>query len=75
MEHKIKSMMLIIVLIIIIAVVGVLVSNENGITSGSVVKTISCYQDSDCDDRMSETKDICKNSGTEYSLCVNRPIE
>lgn len=75
MEHKIKSIMLIVALIAIIATVGILISNENGITGGSVAKTYSCYQDSDCDDRIPETKDICKNQGTEYSLCVNRPIE
>ncbi len=33
---------------------------------------IACYDDSDCDDRISATADVCKNPGTEFSLCVNK---
>lgn len=33
---------------------------------------IACYQDKDCDDRIEQTDDICRNPGTTYSLCVNR---
>lgn len=33
---------------------------------------IACYEHSDCDDRISATADVCKNPGTEFSICVNR---
>lgn len=33
---------------------------------------VACYDDSDCDDRISATADVCKNPGTEFSICVNR---
>ncbi|HLC71388.1 MAG TPA: hypothetical protein VJI32_05240 [Candidatus Nanoarchaeia archaeon] len=33
---------------------------------------IACYSDQDCDDTIAQTKDICRNPGTEYSVCVNK---
>lgn len=33
---------------------------------------VACYEHSDCDDRISATADVCKNPGTEFSICVNR---
>ncbi|MEK6951291.1 MAG: hypothetical protein AABX13_06230 [Nanoarchaeota archaeon] len=33
---------------------------------------IACSEQEDCDDRISATTDLCKNPGTEFSLCVNR---
>ena len=33
---------------------------------------VACYSDEDCDDNIPQTEDICRNQGTENSLCVNR---
>ena len=71
---KVKSMLLVIALVAVVGVVGLLMSNQEGITGGAVANTIACYEDSDCDDRIGATEDLCKNPGTEYSLCVNKPI-
>ena len=35
---------------------------------------VACYSDDDCDDTLPQTEDICRNPGTEYSVCVNRPL-
>lgn len=34
---------------------------------------VACYSDQDCDDTISQTEDICRNPGTENSVCVNKP--
>lgn len=34
---------------------------------------IACYSDQDCDDTIVQTNDICRNPGTEYSVCVQKP--
>lgn len=33
---------------------------------------IACYEQADCDDRLAATADLCRNPGTEFSLCVNK---
>lgn len=73
--YRVKSFALIVLLIGAIVVVGLMMSNEEGITGGMVAKTIACYDHKDCDDRIEATKDICKNPGTKFSLCVNQPKE
>ncbi len=34
---------------------------------------IACYSAQDCDDTIAQTSDICRNPGTEYSVCINKP--
>ncbi len=34
---------------------------------------IACYADEDCDDDIPQTEDLCRNPGTEYSICINKP--
>lgn len=77
MDHKVKSILKIVLLLVIIASLGLFASKGGitGVTGGAVTEEVACYADQDCDDKMANTEDICKNPGTEYSLCVNRPIE
>ena len=35
--------------------------------------TIACRENEDCDDKVTETADICRNPGTLNSLCVYLP--
>ena len=74
MDHKTKSFLLVLLLLTIMAMIGVFANFSEGITGNMVVDSIACYDDSDCDDRVEETEDICRNPGTEYSLCVNKPV-
>lgn len=39
---------------------------------GGYACLVACYDDEDCDDTIAQTEDICRNPGTENSLCVNR---
>ncbi|MEW5896217.1 MAG: hypothetical protein AB1668_00860 [Nanoarchaeota archaeon] len=71
MNHKIKTILVIIVLLSIIAAIGLLLGKE-GITGGTTAKMIACYENGDCNDKTDSTEDVCKNPGTEYSLCVNK---
>lgn len=71
MNHKIKSILVIVILLGIVAAIGLLLGNE-GLTGGTTAKIISCYEDSDCNDKTESTEDVCKNPGTEYSLCTNK---
>ena len=73
MNHKIKSLILIFVFVAMIAIIGLLVG-QGGITGASTTAhSIACFEDADCDDKISATEDICKNPATEYALCVNKP--
>ncbi len=77
MNHKLKSFLMLALLFVIIASIGFFAS-KGGMTGGAIgdiVGKIACYQDQDCDDKIAETQDICRNPGTEYSLCVNKPLE
>lgn len=71
---NLKYVLLIAGLIGVFALVGIIIGRESSsITSAFVAENIACYEDSDCDDHISETKDVCKNPGTWEALCVNRP--
>jgi hypothetical protein len=75
MNQDFKTILLVVSLMTILVVVGVLMGKGDGITGSAVaVGNIACYDDSDCNDRIEATKDVCKNPGTDFSLCVNRPI-
>jgi len=72
--HKIRSALYILVLMGILVAVGFIVTNREGaLTGATVVNTVACYENSDCNDHIDPTKDICLNPGTTQSLCVNRP--
>jgi len=73
MDYKLRSIIAVFVILAVIASLGFLM-NENTITGGSVTHTIACHKDKDCNDRLAGTEDICKNPGSEFSLCVNRRI-
>ena len=74
MNHTTKYLLLTMVLILLVVIVGVLIGQE-GLTGATISQITSCYNDEDCNDRSSNTVDTCKNPGTEYSLCVNKPLE
>ena len=68
-----KELYLIIAVVVTFAIIaGVFFSA--GITGGTIIKSVSCFEDQDCNDHNEETIDFCKNPSTEYSLCVNKPI-
>ena len=71
MNHNLKSIILVVILISLIAAIGFLAGNQ-GITAAVVGGGIACYDDQDCSDDIAATEDICRNPGTEYSLCINR---
>jgi len=53
---------------------GILIAvGPQGLT-GAVVNDVACFEDADCNDNIAATEDICRNPGTEYSLCVNKKI-
>ena len=74
MNHKTKSLLLVTLLLTMMVVVGILASFGSGITGGVVADSVVCYEDAGCDDKLERTEDICRNPGTEYSICVNKPI-
>ncbi|HIH11952.1 TPA: hypothetical protein HA241_07215 [Candidatus Woesearchaeota archaeon] len=62
------------------SITGAVVVSANGTVSTEEVGCVPgeghscrivCRQDNDCDDGMSVTRDVCRNPGTVYSLCVN----
>jgi hypothetical protein len=71
-NHKVVSLIVIIIIVAVVAVIGLLLGTE-GITGATVADTITCNDDSDCNDRIKATTDTCKNPGTIHSLCVNKP--
>ncbi|MBI4980935.1 hypothetical protein HZC30_05265 [Candidatus Woesearchaeota archaeon] len=73
--HRIKSAIMIVLLIGIIAVIGFMMGENSGITSAIVAETVACYEDSDCDDRIAQTEDVCMNPGTNDALCVSRVMK
>lgn len=73
--HRIKSAIMIVLLIGIIAVIGFMLGGNSGVTSAIVADTIACYEDKDCDDRITQTEDICMNPGTKDALCVSRTMK
>ena len=75
MDHKTKSFLLVLLLLGIMVTIGFFANFNEGITGTMVADTIACYGGSDCDDGIEKTEDICRNPGTEYSLCVNKPVK
>ena len=73
MKHTLKSVLAAVALLVVIAAIGVLVSQESGVTGAATSKTIACHEDQDCNDNIAETEDVCKNPSSTYCLCVNRP--
>jgi len=73
--HKTKSTLLIILLAGIMILIGVFASFNEGITGGTIAESVVCYEDLDCNDKLERTVDICRNPGTEYSICINKPKE
>lgn len=72
MNPDLKSLFVIMVVLAALVVVGILISREGGLTGAAVQRAVACYDDTDCNDRITETEDLCRNPGTAYSLCVNR---
>ena len=72
--YKLKSLIIVFLLVGIVGMMGLILSHE-GFTGAMITHKVSCYNDADCNDRIAETADVCKNPGTEFSLCVNKPKE
>ena len=67
-------MLIVSLLLGIVIIMGVLIAvGPQGLT-GAVVNVVACFEDADCNDNIAATEDICRNPGTEYSLCVNKKI-
>ena len=75
MDHRIKSGLIIIMLVGVMVAIGFFLGFNQSIVGSSVAQTVACRDSSDCDDRITATKDICRNPGTINSLCVNKPIK
>tara|TARA_Y100000310_G_scaffold313062_1_gene360985 strand:+ start:245 stop:469 length:225 start_codon:yes stop_codon:yes gene_type:complete len=71
LNYKIKSALLVLFLVSLVVFVGVMVGQE-GLTGASTVKTVACHDHADCNDKISQTEDVCKNPGTEFSICINK---
>ena len=71
---KIKISLIITAVLAIALMVGVTISTD-GLTGGTIIKNVNCYDNIDCNDQQADTRDFCQNSGTENSLCVNKPIK
>ena len=71
---KIKISLLIVAVLTVALMVGVTISTD-GLTGGTIIKNVNCYDGADCNDNLENTLDFCQNPGTEKSLCVNKPIE
>ena len=69
-----KELYLIIAVAVTFVIIASVLFSASGITGGVIIKSVSCFEDNDCNDHNEETIDLCKNPGTEYSLCVNKPI-
>jgi hypothetical protein len=70
----VKKLIFLVGLIAILGVVSILVNNDS-ITGSTVLEVISCYDDTDCNDGIDKTKDVCKNPATKESICVNKAIK
>ncbi len=68
-----KELCLIIAVAVTFVIIASILFSAGGITGGVIIKSVSCFEDKDCNDHKEETIDFCKNPSTEYSLCVNKP--
>ena len=73
MNHKIKSTLIISFVLVMMFSVALVINLNEGITGAVVSEKVSCYVNSDCNDKIENTEDICRNPGTVDSFCVNRP--
>ena len=73
MNHKLKSLLIVFLLLAVLTAIGFFMGG--GITGASTAYSVACFDNSDCNDQISTTEDICKNQGTEYALCINKPKE
>ena len=71
---RMKISLIIIAVLAVTAIVGVAI-NTDGFTGGTIIKSVSCFENADCNDHQDLTEDLCKNPGETNSLCVNKPIE
>jgi hypothetical protein len=71
---KIKISLIIVAVLAVTLIVGVTISTD-GLTGGTIIKNVNCYDSVDCNDHQEKTLDFCQNPGEENSLCVNKPIE
>ena len=55
--------------------IGIFMGFNQSIVGSTVAGSIACYEDKDCNDRITATQDICRNPGTINSLCVNKPYK
>ncbi|MBT6774581.1 hypothetical protein HOA91_04375 [Candidatus Woesearchaeota archaeon] len=69
-----KELYLIFAVVVTFIFIASVLFTAGGITGGIIIKSVSCFEDKDCNDHNEETTDFCKNPSTEYSLCVNKPI-
>ena len=67
-----KSVLVILLLLAVLVVIGIVMS-KGTLTGATTANTVSCSSNADCDDKIADTEDLCRNPGTEYSLCVNKP--
>ena len=70
---SVKTITIIVVLLVMLGALGFVVSQEGGLTGGVVANSIACQDNSDCDDKIEGTEDICRSPGTINAICVNRP--
>ncbi len=54
--------------------IGMVISPD-GMTGGTVVEHIACYEDKDCNDFSELTEDVCMNPGEIDAVCFNRPLK
>ncbi|PIZ51765.1 hypothetical protein COY27_02480 [Candidatus Woesearchaeota archaeon CG_4_10_14_0_2_um_filter_33_13] len=71
MVDTVKIILIVVAVLAVASILAVSIKTD-GLTGGTIIKKVSCYNDHDCDDHNSLTEDFCKNSGTEGSLCVNK---
>ena len=74
MDYRIRSALFFVLFVGVMVAVGLFLGFNQSIVGGSVAKTVACKDNSDCNDWISATQDICRNPGTISSLCVNKPI-
>jgi len=76
MDYKKKTILLIAILALVFISIGFLINfNGSGLTGSIVANSIACYENADCDDGIDCTGDLCRNPGTEQSICINQVLE
>ena len=73
MHHTTKSILVVSFVIVMMFAIGLMLNLNQSITGAVISGSPACYVDSDCDDKIENTEDICRNPGTQDSFCINRP--